>query len=360
VILKFSGGKIMKLDKLFIITAAVILVLCFSFSTACEKIPVTIEESTEETEYTIVEEIEDEAESEEEVEEEEDDDEKIETKELTEQEKLDEIEKTYSVEFRQYLETLDEEYLKALLSDDGAVKQEYDLFNWRDTFYKNNIIFTADGNTFPSSWYAPGIDAKAESLSPGEVERSKSIIITALDKYPTPLLKSNLKKVYVLKSMSFYGGVSFGGTNAPPDTVYVANDGVAAGYNDIEVEKAFHHEFSSVLKYNYGFNETAWRQINPSGFVYWDEATGGSGAIKAGKDSQEFDPKEHEMGFLYEYAESTMENDLNSFAENIFMGEESFFSLAESYEKLQAKLDLALAFYNSLDPVFTIDYFKGL
>jgi len=260
-----------------------------------------------------------------------------------------------------YLETLDEDYLESLLEDDDALRQEYGLFDWRNTFYENNIIFTADGNIFPSSWYSPGIDAKAQSLSAGEVERSKRIIITALDKYPAQLLEDNLKNVYVLRSMNFFG-VDYGGTNLPPDIVYVTNDGVSMGYTDIAIEKAFHHEFSSVLynNYRYLFSENGWRQINPPGFVYLDEATGGSGAIKAGKASQTFDSEEHEMGFLYEYAESTLENDLNSFAENIFMGDESFFNTVESYEKLDMKLDLIVQFYNSLDPIFTIEYFKGL
>ncbi len=348
----------MKLYRLYIITAAIILVLFFSFSTACEKESVAVEESAGEIKDIITEEFEDEV-AEEEGEKQAGENERIETEEFTEKEKLDEIEQTYSIEFRQYLETLDKDYLESLLEDDNAVKQEYDLFDWRNKFYENNIIFTADGNIFPSGWYGSGIDAKAESLSPGEVERSKNIIVTALDKYPTLLLKNNLKNVYVLKSMSFYG-VNYGGTNLPPDIVYVANDGVSMGYMDTAIEKTFHHEFSSVLKYNYGFDETAWRQVNPVGFVYFDEATGGAGAIKAGKASQTFDSKEHEMGFLYEYAESTLENDLNSFAENIFMGEESFFNIVESYDKLKLKLDLTVAFYNSLDPMFTIEYFKGL
>jgi len=349
----------MKLNKLYIIVAALILFLTLSLSAACDKVLELTEESVSERAEGLTEELDSKTLTEA-AEEEEQDGETIEAEvEVpTFQEKLDEIQQQYSVEFRQYLETLDEDYLETLLDDDNAVKQEYDLFDWRNTFYENNIIFIADGNIFPSSWYGSGIDAKAESLSAGEVERSKSIMMTALEKYPTQLLKNILKNVYILKSMKFYG-VNYGGTNSS-DSVYVANDGVKMGYTDIVIEKTFHHEFSSVLKNNCGFDETAWRQVNPAGFVYFDEATGGAGAIKAGKASQVFDPKEHEMGFLYEYAESTPENDLNSFAENIFMGEESFFDIIESYDKLEMKLDLIVAFYNSLDPMFTIEYFKGL
>jgi len=348
----------MKRNKWYIILSVLTIIFLFSFSALCSDWEATDGEEVDIEEETITEEkaVEEEAKEEEEVDVEEEAEEEAE--ELSSEENLDEIQHQYSIEFRQYLETLDEDYLETLLDDDNAVKQEYDFFDWRNTFYENNIIFTADGNIFPSSWYGSGIDAKAESLSEGEVERSKSIMMTALEKYPTQLLKNILKNVYVLNSMKFYG-VNYGGTNSL-DSVYVANDGVKMGYTDIVIEKTFHHEFSSVLKNNCGFDETAWRQVNPAGFVYFDEATGGAGAIKAGKASQVFDPKEHEMGFLYEYAESTPENDLNSFAENIFMGEESFFDTVESYEKLQEKLNLIVVFYNSLDPMFTIEYFKSL
>lgn len=349
----------MKSNKLYIISAALALFLIFSLSIACNKVLELTEESvsgkTEEfTEESGIETFI-------EVTEEEQNDAIIEAEVEVPafQKKLDEIQQQYSIEFRLYLETLDTNYLEGILYDDNAVKQEYDLFKWRNRFYEENIIFTADGNIFPSSWYESGIDAKAESLSAGEIERSKRIIMTALDKYPAQLLRDNLKNVYVLKSMNFYG-VYYGGTNLPPDIVYVANDGKGMGYTDIVIEKTFHHEFSSVLKNNYRFEETAWRQINPPGFEYFDETTGGSGAIKAGRASQVFDKKEHEIGFLYEYAESTAENDFNSFAENIFMGDESFFNTVDNYEKLEMKLDLIVQFYNSLDPVFTLEYFKGL
>ena len=300
----------------------------------------TVEEVTEELEgegETLVEEVEVKApiEESEEVEE---------TVEVAEedsiQKKLDEIQEKYSLEFRLYLESMEKNCLENILSDDNAIKQEYDLFEWRNIFYRDEIIFTADGDIFPSEWYGTDIDAKAENLSEDEIERSKRIIISALDKYPIQFLKYNLKSVYVLKSMSFFG-VNYGGTNSV-DCVYVANDGEDMGYTDIIIEQEFHHEFSSILffKYGYIFNESGWRQVNPAGFEYFDEVTGGAGAIKEGRASQEFDPKAHEAGFLYEYAQSTVENDFNSFAENIFMGNENFFETVERYEKLKMKLGL--------------------
>ncbi|HAJ96062.1 MAG TPA: hypothetical protein DCP02_07505 [Actinobacteria bacterium] len=282
--------------------------------------------------------------------------------ELLVEEKLNEVQELYSLEFRLYLESMDDNNLENILGDYKAIKKEYDLFERINTLIKGKIFFTADEDTFPNEWYDSEIGAKAESLSEGEVERSKRIIISALDKYPTQFLKDNLKRVYVLKSMIFFE-VNYGGTCSPESkSVYLVNNGAKMGNTDIFIEQAFHHEFSSVLFFNYKniFSKSEWQQINPAEFVYFDEVTGGSGAIKEGKASQVFDPDAHRMGFLYEYAQSTLENDYNSFAENIFMGDESFFDIVEDYEKLKMKLDLIVEFYNALDSTFTIEYYKGL
>ena len=150
--------------------------------------------------------------------------------------RLDEIQQLYSLEFRQYLESLEKDYLENILSDDDAVKAESELFEWRNIFYRDEIIFTAGKDIFPGYWYDPEINAKAESLSEDEIERSRSIIISAMDKYPIEVLKDNLKSVYVLKSMNFYG-VDYGGTNSET-SVYVVNSGVDTGYSDIYVEEA--------------------------------------------------------------------------------------------------------------------------
>lgn len=274
--------------------------------------------------------------------------------------KLDKLELTYSLEFRQHLESLGEDYLENILYDEVALKEEYDLFEWKNIFYEEGIIFTADEDIFPLDWYEPDINAKTESLAESEIERSRKIMLSALDKYPAEVLKKKLKKLYVLKSMNFFG-VDYGATYAE-NCVYVANDGIDEGYTDLVIEKEFHHEFSSVLfiDYYYLFNESEWRQINSADFVYFDEETGGAAAIKEEKASEEFDPKLHEVGFLYEYAQSTLENDFNSFAENIFAYDGNFFEIVEEYEKLSLKLELTIEFYNSINPKFTIEYFKEI
>ncbi len=276
------------------------------------------------------------------------------------QERLNAIETKYSLEFRQYLQSFKEDRLEAILNDDTALEEEYGSFEWLNIFYENGIIFTADEDIFPANWYQPDIDAKAESLAGKEIERSREIVLSALAKYPIKVLKENLAKLYVLKSLNFYG-VDYGGTYMG-DQVYMANNGMDMGYTDQFMEQEFHHEFSSVLLINYYhlFKEPEWYQLNPVDFIYFDEQTGGASAIKTEKVSVEFNPDMHEEGFLYEYAQSTLENDFNSFAENLFVNDGDFFEIVEGYEKLSLKLDLIIDFYNSIDPDFTLEYFKEI
>jgi len=345
--------------KTYLTVLCLIFFIAFSCMVACSKNSIEIQEFKVEV---VTEEITEEVGEENLTEEVEKAEEVIEVEEVEDPilKKLDEIQDQYSLEFRQYLESQEKNYLENILNDDDALKREYELFDWKNIFYDEEIIFTADKDIFPSSWYDPEIYAKAESLSEDEIERSKSIIASALDKYPVEVLKDSLKSVYILKSMNFYG-VDYGGTNSE-DYVYMVNNGEDMGYSDFYIEETFHHEFSSVLlrKYNELFDESEWRQINPGDFEYFDEAIGGASAIREGRASKEFDPKFHEMGFLYEYAQSALENDFNSFAENIFMGDESFFKTVEEYEKLKMKLGLVIEFYNTINQRFNIEYFKGI
>lgn len=220
------------------------------------------------------------------------------------------------------------------------------------------IIFTAENNMFPQSWYGGQIKGVAESLDTSEIKRSVEIIKKALAKYPPAVLKKNLKKVYVLKKLSFYD-VDYGGTNTT-DIVYIANKGLTQNYTDKFIEHVFHAEFSSILMNNYpkALDQEKWKAANGKDFQYG--AVNGYEAIKAGKASELFDKKILEFGFLNEYAMSTLENDFNSFAKNLFYAETGFWQIAESNSRLTMKLKLILDFYQAVDSLFTKEYFKKL
>ncbi len=219
------------------------------------------------------------------------------------------------------------------------------------------VSFITDDEMFPESWRGGNINAKATALNEAEYERGKTIVATALEKYPLAVLTKHIKKIYVLDEINFYG-LRYGGTNST-DAVYITNRGMEKGYTDQYVERLFHAEFSSILLRNlsYYLNKTTWLGCNATSFTY-----GGSGseAIRTNKTDEDFDEALNEQGILNQYATSNFENDVNSFAKNIFTPNNHFWKTVKKYPRLQCKLELIIGFYTQIDPSFTENFFRKL
>lgn len=219
------------------------------------------------------------------------------------------------------------------------------------------ILFEVDDKTFPVDWQTKEINATGVNLDTSEIARSTKIIKRALKKYPVEVLRKNLVKVFVLKSIEFYG-VGFGGTNST-DILFLTNDGVENGYTDEYLEKTFHHEFSSILLRNYPefFPLEQWNTVNND--VYQDES-GGVEAIRSNEAGTDFDEELMLKGFLFQYAMTDYENDLNSFAENIFCPKKDFLNFVEKYPRVHKKYNFVKGFYQKIDASFDDAFFESL
>ena len=271
--------------------------------------------------------------------------------------KMYEIKDQYGLDFYEYLETLDNDYLIDILDDEEILKEKYNNFTERIDFYEYNIVFEVEDNMFPGYWYYAPRNVYAESLLPNNIERVKIIAFSALDKYTIKVLVENLKKIYFLNDFEFYG-FDWGGTIVlPSETLYLV---CYAWSLDYWIEKNIHHEFSHLLfyKYRYLFDEISWNNINPEGFSYLPGE--GREALEKGMTSKEFDKKLHETGFLFEYAQSGILEDIASFAENMFLDNPDFWHSIETYPKLKQKFGLVVDFYHSIDPTFTEEYFREI
>jgi hypothetical protein len=221
-----------------------------------------------------------------------------------------------------------------------------------------HIQFTFDPTIFPESWRDAPINAWGESIGKAEVLRTKTIVSQALKKYPAPVLMENLKSVFFLKSMKFFD-VGYGGTNST-DAVYLTNNGISMGYTDSYIERTFHHEFSSILFRNFisRFDTVEWKKANIMGFDYNDPENG-VGAIRNNQSSQEPDSVLCKKGFLTQYAVSSLENDVNTLSQNLFLPTPGFWDLVDKYPRIRKKMNILLAFYKKLDPLFTENYFRN-
>jgi hypothetical protein len=179
----------------------------------------------------------------------------------------------------------------------------------------------------------------------------------ALKKYPQRLIAANLKSIYVLHTLE-YSGISASGTNSRGQ-VYLANRGSGEGFTDCWVERTFHAEFSSILLRNFPrhLDKARWEAVNGMAFKY---GLSGVQAVREGKTRKSFDASLHPQGFLYQYAKSSLENDFNSIAEQLFLGDGRFWAVVTTHLRLRNKTDLAVEFYKRTDAAFNGPFFKSV
>jgi hypothetical protein len=210
---------------------------------------------------------------------------------------------------------------------------------------------------FPSDWLQDPIHVSCVPIDPHEILRCQEITERALLKYPAEVLSENLKAIYFFKSMRFYD-VSFGGTNSS-DALYLTNNGARKGYTDLYLEQTFHHELSSIFLRNYSFllDTVLWMKLNEPGFNYNDPENG-VGAIRNRQTSPKLDTFLCARGFLTQYACSSLENDFNTLAQNLFVPAAGFWETVDRFPAIREKVKLLVAFYNNINSRFTENYFR--
>ncbi|PCJ54968.1 MAG: hypothetical protein COA79_21360 [Planctomycetota bacterium] len=216
------------------------------------------------------------------------------------------------------------------------------------------ISWEATPEIFPKHWLEDPFNGIATPIAEDQVQDAIDIIVNGLNKYPKTILQDNLVKVYVTETLSFYD-LNYGGTlESVTKRIYITKKG-----NSKTDERLFHHEFSSILSKYYPnlLDEITWDSTNPEDFNY---GTGGVDAIKNGNVGQRFWEIHLVNGFLGLYSTSSMVNDFNLYAEYLFSGNEEFWFYVDNYEKVGIKARLTIDFYNSIDPMFTEEYFRSI
>ncbi len=212
------------------------------------------------------------------------------------------------------------------------------------------VHFRVDRNMFPFSWRTGEIHPYAKSLPKGLRYEALDIINDAFRKYPVPVLQQNLKKIYVLNELSFYG-INYGGTNTH-NVVYLVHH----FYTKDFVESTFHHEFGAVLMYNYNFDSTAFKALLPDSVSY---GNGGLDALQSGKSSLYLDYELVEKGFLNEYGSSCIEEDYCTICEQLFKPDVDFWNIYDKYPVIHKKIKFIIDFYHSIDTTFNEKYFRS-
>ncbi|WDE11411.1 hypothetical protein [Thalassomonas haliotis] len=104
-----------------------------------------------------------------------------------------------------------------------------------------------------------------------------------------------------------------------------------------------HHELSSFVFNKQPMTGIAWKKLMP---VNWQGANGYAQALNANRTLA----PDYSNGFLSKYAETSVENDFNTYAELVFGKPDELVELAENYPLIAKKLRLFIGAYNALSP----------
>ena len=214
---------------------------------------------------------------------------------------------------------------------------------------------------FPPSWNRKPISASVTPLGQDEEKRFYAVLEKSLKKYPPYFAAKYIKKIYLLKTMSFYQK-KYGGTSAVTlKYLYLTNEGEEKGYTDQYLENAFHHEFHHLIQNLepslFQRYQTLWRKINPKKFKY---GQGGKDALGTTLASLLWEKKYQKQGFLTPYSTSHINEDFAVLTASLFSETKKLLKTAENHPLLQKKITLLIHFYGELHPDFTEAYFKNL
>lgn len=216
------------------------------------------------------------------------------------------------------------------------------------------VVRSTEGVSLPNGSAAP-FRVRVAPLSEAEVGATFGALRTALAKYPPEMRRSQLEQIIVAGGLESDRGVRMGGT-AFDKGIVVVGTGTAARRGSREVERTFHHEFSSVLlRANWAlFGEQAWRSCNVADFEY---VGSGAEAIREGLDNTEASLVLMERGFWCEYSMASLENDVNCLAASMFTEGRFFWLCAGRFDRLGKKVALLVEFYRTFDQRFGEGYF---
>jgi len=199
---------------------------------------------------------------------------------------------------------------------------------------------------FPKQWLAEPICGQGQQMPIEEIDRVLDVLEEFLRAYPQSVIRDNLRDIYLVGKMKFYGK-AFGGAYGS-SSLYISNEGSERGYTRQFLLSTMHSELSSILLRNFAedFAREAWEAANPPGWQYMGTGVEMLGQPDIFAQSQQL----LAQGFLVKYSQSSLENDLNMFAFWAFTRGHELRQLAFRYDRLGRKYQLFRQFYRKIHP----------
>jgi len=211
---------------------------------------------------------------------------------------------------------------------------------------KYGITIALENIEFPSSFRAQ----KAEYRLTLPVERASVLERLALDlsRYPEAFIGQHLKGIVILRSLEM-NGLPYGGTYDVGSRRIFLDSGWLGDDGSKDEAMGLHHEFSSLLmRLNPGIFKIAdWSALNPKDFEYRFAASSAAN-LTTNRLDLVGRPQLWEQGFLCEYGQLTLEDDINTFAQYLIAGKRIWPELSHNYPALVRKMELIKFWYKTI------------
>lgn len=199
---------------------------------------------------------------------------------------------------------------------------------------------------FPSHWVGGRINIWGKQITRSDERKAKIAVNNFVKKYPKSFFKSELSSIFLMRDLSFYG--SYWGATYKWDRIYVSyntQDGDTVRF----ITRELHHELSSILMENHSFPKHRWIAATKGSYTSNNEGIDQAGKIGDGRDER---ASLLRRGILTTYGASDFENDVNIYAEYIFVLTKELKRHCKKYPRVAKKTKLIKEFYCSVDRRF--------
>jgi len=201
-------------------------------------------------------------------------------------------------------------------------------------------------NNFPAHWVGGEINIWGKQIRKSDERKAKIAVNDFVKRYPKSFLRGELASIFLMRDLSFYG--SYWGATYKWDRIYVSyntHDGDTIRF----VTRELHHEFSSILMENHTFPRQEWERVTKGHYVSKNEGIDQANIIGDGRTER---ASLLRRGILTTYGASDFENDVNIYAEYVFVMPKKLAKHCKKYPRIAKKAKLFKEFYCGIDKRF--------
>lgn len=208
---------------------------------------------------------------------------------------------------------------------------------------------------------AAAATAGADSLTATAAEADQAQLALqgaheALGTYPPALVRPLLQELWIVGGLEIRG-YPVGGTYLGP-RMLLASDHLRTAADRIHAERFFHHEFSSYLFLQPGFPEAAWLAANAPEAAYLPDYEALLEATQEHAPAAEAETWRRQ-GFVSDYGRSSLENDVNTYAELLMADPAELLRLGDAFPRIAIKARLLAGYYAGLHPDLKAQLARG-